>query len=67
MNRKTFMLVAMVILMGTGTVACQPDEPEEHLEEAGEELEAAGRDAANEVEDTCEEIKEEAGAEDTDC
>jgi len=80
MYRRIFIVLA--ITLGAAGVACQPQSPSEkaadHLEDAGDELEAAGEDAvetmqeagddvAEKVEDTCEEVKEGAGATDTDC
>ena len=69
MYRKAFVVTAMII--SAAGVACQPETPAEsaadHLENVGDELSAAAEDAGNQVEDACEQVKEEAGAEETNC
>lgn len=67
---KPITLMTALIIAAFG-VACEPDTASEkaadRIENAGDELTAAAEDVGNDVEDACEELKEEAGAEDTDC
>ena len=54
--------------LAVGCEQAQEDETvAEHIENAGEEMSAAAEDVRNDMEDACEEMKEEAGAEDTNC
>jgi len=50
---------------------CNEEGPAERagkaIDEAAENVREAGEDLGNEIEDACEEIKQNAGAEDTDC
>ena len=68
---KLTLIPLAAVVLGAGLVACEPEDPAEramdHMEEAGDDIKDAGQDVANKVEDTCEDIKEEAGADDTDC
>lgn len=63
----------ITILMGFSMmiVACQPDTAGERIadsmEDVGDEMRDSAEDIGNEVEDACEEMKQEAGAEDTNC
>lgn len=65
--------LVLLLMVGSFAIAgCESDDGPaertgERLDEAGEELQQAGRDAGNAVEDACEDVKEGAGAEDTDC
>ena len=52
MSRSITLITALII--AAFGVACEPDTPSE-------------KDVGNEVEDACEELKEETGAKDTDC
>lgn len=65
------LLITAAILFALGLVACEQESPAERaaesVEEAGEDLQSAAEDVGNEVEDACEELKEGAGAQDTDC
>ncbi len=70
MNIAKLVLLLMVgsfAIVGCDTDDGAAEEAGESLDEAGEELQQAGRDAGNAVEDACEDVKEGAGAEDTDC
>lgn len=65
-------LVLLLMVGSFGIAGCDNDagpaeRTGERLDDAGEELREAGRDAGNAVEDACEEIREGVAAEDTDC
>ncbi len=61
---RNTLLAVMVALMSLTFVACEKKGP---AETAGEKLDDAATDLGNKIEDTCEDIKKEAGADDTDC
>ena len=61
---KKLSIVGLAALLVTGITAC---EKESGAEEVGETIDETITDVGNAVEDTCEEVKEEAGAEDQDC
>lgn len=65
-------MTTITLLTAAFLVVGCAEEPEdktvaEHIEAAGEEMSAAAEDVRNDMEDACEEMKEEAGAEDTNC
>lgn len=62
MNRK--LLLASLMLTTLFVAGCDNDGP---MENAGEAIDNAGKDLGNAVEDACEDVKEGAGADDTDC
>lgn len=61
---KKLSIVGLDALLVTGITAC---EKESRAEKVGETIDETITDVGNAVEDTCEEVKEEAGAEDQDC
>ena len=61
---KKLSIVGLAALLVTGITAC---EKESGAEKVGETIDETITDVGNAVEDTCEEVKEEAGAEDQDC
>lgn len=58
------LIYALIVTMGILMVGCEDKGP---MEKAGEAVDEAATDAGNAIEDTCEEAKKKAGAEDTDC
>lgn len=60
---KKLTLLAMIFSSLTLVAACSDND----AEEAGEKVDEMVTDAGNAVEDACEEVKEGAGAKDTDC
>lgn len=60
---KKFTLLAMVFASLTLVTACNDND----AEDAGETMDEMATDAGNAVEDACEDVKEGANAEDTDC
>jgi hypothetical protein len=70
MNIAKLVLLLMVgsfAIAGCDNDAGPAERTGERLDEAAEDLREAGRDAGNAIEDACEEVREGAGAEDTDC
>lgn len=61
---RTSLTWAALVLAAFLAAGCENDGP---AEEAGEALDNAITDAGNAVEDACEDVKEGAGADDTDC
>lgn len=61
--RKSILFLA-IVLMTFMIVACERQGP---AERAGEKIDEAATDVANAAEDACEDAKEAAGADDTDC
>lgn len=57
---KSILMIALTI----GLFGCGQDGPAEN---AGEKMDEAATDAGNAIEDSCEEAKRKAGAEDTRC
>ena len=62
LKRLSIMLVAATFTLGLS--ACDTDGP---AEDAGEKMDNAATDTGNAIEDACENVKEGAGADDTDC
>ncbi|WP_372749862.1 hypothetical protein [Litorivivens sp.] len=62
---KALSLTAMMVLPLTTLIGCDRDEG--GMEEIGENMDEAATDFANAVEDTCEDAKESANAENTNC
>lgn len=56
-------LATIMLLSVLGLAACSDDS----AENAGEQIDEVVTDAGNAVEDACEDIKDKANAEDTDC
>lgn len=52
-----------LIVCVLGIVGCEKD----GAEGLGEKIDESARDAGNAIEDTCEDVKEGVGADDTDC
>ncbi len=70
MNIAKFMLILSIACFAT--VGCDTDDGEaetlgESIDNAGEKVGDAATDAGNAIEDACEDVKEGANAEDTDC
>lgn len=61
---KKLTTIGFTILLATGAAGC---EKEGSAEKAGKQVDETLNDMGNAVEDTCEDMKEEAGAEDKDC
>ncbi|MEQ8207433.1 MAG: hypothetical protein RIA65_14770 [Woeseia sp.] len=61
---KTSLTMAALLLTGILAAGCDNDGP---MENAGEAIDEAATDIGNATEDACEDIKEGAGAEDTNC
>ncbi|ANO52706.1 hypothetical protein [Woeseia oceani] len=61
---KTSLTMAALLLAGILAAGCDNDGP---MENAGEAIDDAATDVANATEDACEDIKEGAGAADTNC
>lgn len=59
-----YKLLIAAILTAFIAIACEQKGP---AERAGEKLDEAAEDVGNAVEDACEDAKDAAGAEDTDC
>jgi hypothetical protein len=64
-NMKLHHLLLVAIVAAFGIAGCDADDGP--AEEMGEALDDTTEDAANAVEDACEDVKEGAGADDTDC
>ncbi len=65
MNKQTAVALLLFISFGMMTLpGCNSDGP---MEEAGENVDQAMSDTGNAIEDACENVKESAGAEDSDC
>lgn len=64
MNMRNSMTLAAMTLAAFLAVGCERDGP---MENAGEEIDEAATDVGNAVEDACEDVKEGANADDTDC
>ena len=62
---KTLSLIAIMLLSLTALTGCDRDEG--GMEEMGETMDEAATDFGNAVEDGCEDMKEGANADDTDC
>ncbi len=62
--RRTTQLLAVVCVCGWLAACDSNDGP---VERAGERVDETATDVGNAIEDKCEEAKEQAGAEDTDC
>ena len=60
---KKFAVLALVFSSLTMVTACNDND----AEDAGETMDEMANDAGNAVEDACEDVKEGANAEDTDC
>ncbi|WP_158771521.1 hypothetical protein [Paraglaciecola sp. L1A13] len=60
---KKFTLLAMVFSSLTLVTACNDN----NAENAGEKVDEMATDAGNAIEDACEDVKEGAGAKDSDC
>ncbi|GAC32108.1 hypothetical protein [Paraglaciecola polaris] len=60
---KKFTLLAMVFSSLTLVTACNDN----NAESAGEKVDEMTTDAGNAIEDACEDVKDGAGAKDTDC
>ncbi|WP_166423491.1 hypothetical protein [Paraglaciecola sp. 20A4] len=60
---KKFTLLAMVVSSLTLVTACNDN----NAENAGEKVDEMATDAGNAIEDACEDVKEGAGAKDSDC
>lgn len=60
-NSMTLAAMALTAFLAAG---CERDGP---MENAGEELDDVAKDVGNAVEDACEDVKEGANADDTDC
>ena len=56
--------VTLILLAAAGLYACEEQGP---MEELGEDIDQAAEEMGQAVDDACENIKEGAGAEDTDC
>ncbi len=54
----------LMMLLGLAVAGCEQKGP---FEEAGESIDEAAEDVGNAAEDACEDVKDAAGAEDTDC
>ncbi len=68
MNKRLTKPVAMMLLttaMAFGLTACSDDNTT--AEDVGEHIDQTVTDTGNAIEDKCEDVKEAAGAEDTDC
>lgn len=61
---KTSLTMAALLLTGILAAGCDNDGP---MENAGEAIDEAATDIGNAAEDACEDVKEGAGAADTDC
>jgi len=61
---KTSLTLAALLLTGILAAGCDNDGP---MENAGEAIDEAATDIGNAAEDACEDVKEGAGAEDTNC
>lgn len=61
---KKLSIVGFTALLALGITAC---EKESGAEEVGEKIDDTVTEMGNAVEDACEDVKEEAGAEDQDC
>ena len=61
---KTITGIFLVAVISISVSACNNKGP---AEEAGEKLDQMATDAGNALEDACEDVKEGANAEDTDC
>lgn len=61
--RRTTQMLAVLCVCGW-LAACDTEGP---AERAGERVDETATDVGNAIEDKCEEAKEQAGAEDTDC
>ena len=61
--RKTI-CVLLLATLSVGVVGCEQKGP---AEKAGEQLDDAVTDVGNTIEDACEDVKDEMGAEDKDC
>ncbi|GAB1267835.1 hypothetical protein NBRC116493_10880 [Aurantivibrio infirmus] len=61
---KNLLIFLTLIFMGAGIVACEKDGP---AERAGEKIDEVTTDVGNAVEDACEDVKESAGAENSNC
>ncbi|WP_416397842.1 hypothetical protein [Allohahella sp. A8] len=59
-----FMTLLTAAVFTVGLSACDTDGPAEN---AGESMDNAATDTGNAIEDACENVKEGAGADDTDC
>ena len=66
-----FLVQAMVLVAVMGIAGCEKDGPAERageaLDESAENLSDRAQDFGNKIEDKCEEMKQEAGAENTNC
>jgi predicted small secreted protein len=61
---KSILLTSLMLAATAGVTACSDDHS---AEDVGEKIDQTMTDTGNAIEDTCEDVKESAGAEDTDC
>lgn len=67
-NTRWIALLSLVALLAVGCEQKGPAERAgERIDDTAEEISDSARDVGNRVEDACEDLKKEAGAEDTDC
>lgn len=65
MNRwKTAWAIMAIVASGALITACEKEGPAERM---GSTVDEAAEDAGNKIEDACEDVKEKAGAENTNC
>ncbi|MCL1067522.1 hypothetical protein L2735_12005 [Shewanella olleyana] len=62
--RKITYRFLSIVGVALALTACSDDGP---MEQAGEKIDEAAEDTRNAIEDSCEKVKEELGAEDEDC
>lgn len=61
---KLFPRILLAVVLTTGLAACDNEGP---MERAGEQIDEAGTDIGNAVEDACEDAKDSVDAKDADC
>jgi len=64
-------MLSLIVVMAVFISGCEKDGPAErageNMDDAVEQMQDQGRDLGNKIEDACEDMKEGAGAQDTDC
>ncbi|MFA7553029.1 MAG: hypothetical protein WCY88_02175 [Spongiibacteraceae bacterium] len=65
------LMLSLIVVMAVFISGCEKDGPAErageNMDDAVEQMQDQGRDLGNKIEDACEDMKEGAGAQDTDC